>query len=595
MSSELEKDEELFDEIELDTELNKKEVKKESGPASGSATGLLGELQKELYQEEYINKYPKHEKAEPGIYLRGRHISNKTFLTATFVFLVLMIVIAAFFAMRLKNSSDIEGRAVTESETTLSDEELQALEKEKKINEELSLYTNLAVVNTEGYINVRSQQDSNDMTNIIGNIAKNAAMDVISEENGWSYIKSGNVEGYVSTEYITKGDDALNIARENIKERAEITVDVLNIRSAPEIDPQNVVGKARRGDRYELISIEGDWAKIVADFSDKLDEAYINIADNNAVIKSCLDTARKIDLRERALTQFENIVISNAENFINIRKTPEDKGIENICGKFPSKAGAELLETVESEGKTWYKIRSGNVTGYVSADYCLTGSAAKNLAVESAELTAYVRTDALNVRTEPSLDAKVWTQVTKNQAYHVLDQYDGWVEIELDSSDEDGESEKAFVSTRDNNVEVRYGVQEAIEYYPAVEAENAEMAFRNKLVNYACQFVGNPYVWGGTSLTNGADCSGFTLKVFEHFGIKLPRVSRDQAKAGVGIKSDKMKPGDLVFYANSQGTINHVGIYIGNGQVVNAASRRSGIRIYRWNYRTPVAIRNVIG
>ena len=75
----------------------------------------------------------------------------------------------------------------------------------------------------------------------------------------------------------------------------------------------------------------------------------------------------------------------------------------------------------------------------------------------------------------------------------------------------------------------------------------------------------------------------------------MPRVSRDQAKTGTRIKSDQMKPGDLVFYANSSGTINHVGIYIGNGQVVNAASRRSGIRIYRWNYRTPVAIRNVIG
>ena len=107
--------------------------------------------------------------------------------------------------------------------------------------------------------------------------------------------------------------------------------------------------------------------------------------------------------------------------------------------------------------------------------------------------------------------------------------------------------------------------------------------------------LGVPYVWGGTSLTHGCDCSGFTQSVLKNFGISVPRVSRDQARSGSKVTSANMRPGDLIFYANRSGTINHVGMYIGNGQVVNAASTRSGIRIYRWNYRTPVAIRNVIG
>jgi cell wall-associated NlpC family hydrolase len=172
---------------------------------------------------------------------------------------------------------------------------------------------------------------------------------------------------------------------------------------------------------------------------------------------------------------------------------------------------------------------------------------------------------------------------------------DGWVELDLGDGDDSDSEQGSFVSTRDNNVSVTYALQEAIEYYPAVEAANAAAAFRNKIVNYACQFVGNPYVWGGTSLTHGCDCSGFVQSVLKNYGIYLPRVSRDQAGSGVRVTSDTMRPGDLVFYANRSGTINHVGMYIGNGQVVNAASRRSGIRIYRWNYRTPVAIRNVIG
>ena len=297
-----------------------------------------------------------------------------------------------------------------------------------------------------------------------------------------------------------------------------------------------------------------------------------------------------------ALTQYDNIVVSNPDGgFINIRKEPEDKGIDNVCGKFVKGSGAELLDTVTNDGGTWYKIKSGSVTGYVRADYCLTGQKAKDTAVEYAVLTAFIRVDSLNVRNEPSLEGKVWTSVTKNQAYSVIGQTDGWVELELDSSDGDEANDRAFVSTRDNNVEVKYGLPEATEYYPAVEAANAAAAFRNSIVNYACQFVGNPYVWGGTSLTHGTDCSGFTQSVMSHFGISLPRVSRDQAKVGTKVTSDQMKPGDLVFYANSSGTINHVAMYIGNGQVVSAASRRSGIKIARWNYRTPVAIRNVIG
>ena len=281
---------------------------------------------------------------------------------------------------------------------------------------------------------------------------------------------------------------------------------------------------------------------------------------------------------------------------MNIRETPEDDGINNIIGQFTEGSGGELLETVTGEdGNTWYKIKSGPVTGYVRADYCMTGKNAENAALDYAKLTAYINVDSLNVRSEPNLDAGVWTSVTKNQAYDVINQLDGWVEIELDSGDGDEETDRAFISTRDNNVDVRYGLSEAIEYYPAVEAANAAAAFRNSIVNYACQFVGNRYVWGGTSLTNGTDCSGFTMRVMEHFGISIPRTSREQAKVGVRVTSANMKPGDLVFYANSSGTINHVALYIGNGQVISAASAKSGIRITRWNYRTPVAIRNVIG
>ena len=109
------------------------------------------------------------------------------------------------------------------------------------------------------------------------------------------------------------------------------------------------------------------------------------------------------------------------------------------------------------------------------------------------------------------------------------------------------------------------------------------------------QFLGNPYVWGGTSLTNGCDCSGFTMQILGKYGVGLPHYSVSQSQMGTKIDSSQMKPGDLIFYSNRRGVINHVSMYIGNGQVIHAASRKSGIKISAWNYRNPTTIRNVIG
>ena len=105
---------------------------------------------------------------------------------------------------------------------------------------------------------------------------------------------------------------------------------------------------------------------------------------------------------------------------------------------------------------------------------------------------------------------------------------------------------------------------------------------------YGCQFIGNPYVWGGASLTKGADCSGFVLSIYKKYGIKLSHSSRAQANEGKKISYSEILPGDLVFYANSKGTINHVAIYIGGGQVISASSPKAGIKIAKYNYRTPV-------
>ena len=523
--------------------------------------------------------------------MNNRNILRAAGATALFVFLLASLIL-------LKGGRSAEEQTEESFEIVLqnalgSEDELREAEKQEAFDRLYASYEHPAISRAGGYVNIRRRPDSSDMTNIIGKLGQNAVCDVISEEEGWSLIRTAGLEGYVKSSNLASGEEGRALAYESYIDRVSVLTEVLNVRSTPEVRWDNIIGKARKGEKYVLKELQGDWAMIESEIAGA-EEAWVNVADGNAELGPALNEGRRYDLREMVLTQYEQIVVPNINDYVNIRKTPEDQGINNIIGKFTKGCGGELLETVENAGGTWYKIRSGKVTGYVSAAYCRTGYEARDIAVREAYLQAYVRVESLNVRTEPSLDARAWTSVTSGQEYHVLNMLDEWVEIELDSSDEN-ETDRAFISTRDNNVEVRYGLGDASEYYPLIEARNKAAAFRNSVVNYACQFIGNPYVWGGTSLTKGCDCSGFTQSVFKHFGISLPRVSADQAGSGSGIKSDKMKPGDLVFYANSSGRVNHVGIYIGNGQVVNAASRRSGIKILKWNYRTPVAIRNVIG
>lgn len=489
--------------------------------------------------------------------------------------------------------------AVTEKESLSTESQIQRLTDQIQadtLQRVLQQYANLGIVKCDSYINFRSAPNQNDLTNIMGELTNGAAVNIVEMDpegaEGWAHVESGGMDGYMSKRYLVTGEEAVAMVPELIRVRATVITDHLRMRSGPVIEDGNTVGSAAKGEKYEVLERSGQsWIKIAPDNIDTIDTCYMSADPQYVTIDYGLDEARTLNLKAKVLNMYDNLGVSLASDYINVRSSPKEDGINNIVGKFPGYAGCNIL----GEENGWYKIKSGSVTGYVRKDLIATGDTAQNLAVQHAQVMAIVNTESLNVRSEASTDSKAWTAVTSGQRYNVLNQLDGWVQLELDAGDDDGEDQGAFVSTRDNNVTVQYALQEAIEYYPAVEAANAAMAFRNKIVNFACQFVGNRYVWGGTSLTHGCDCSGFTQSVLKNFGIQVPRVSRDQARTGTKVTSANMRPGDLIFYANRSGTINHVGMYIGNGQVVNAASTRSGIRIYRWNYRTPVAIRNVIG
>nr|WP_314730755.1 NlpC/P60 family protein [Oribacterium parvum] len=497
-------------------------------------------------------------------------------------------------------ASVLSAGEIAGGETEKASESTLKLRLEDKIKTEqeeaLEQYQNLGLIQCDSYINFRSDTNENDIRNIIGLLRNGAGVEVLESDvegkAGWAKVRSGGLEGYIVKNYLLEGEEAKEKAREYMAPRVTILADKLRIRSTPEIVDGNTLSSCAKGERYIVLSRSGkDFLKISADTLEGVEEAYISSKSENVRLEYGLDEARSLNLRQKVLNMYDNLGVSKAQDYINIRSSPEDKGIENIIGKFPSFAGGNIL----GEENGWLKIESGGITGYVKAELVARGKEAESLAVEHATVMAIVNTDALNVRSSADLNSSAWTKITKDQRYSVINQLDGWVQLELDSGDDDEGEQGAFVSTRDNNVSVSYALYEALSYRPAQDRANQAAKRRSDLVNFACQFVGNPYVWGGTSLTHGCDCSGFTQTIMGKYGVSLPRVSREQAKTGVKVSSENIKPGDLIFYANRRGVVNHVGIYIGNGQVVNAASRRSGIRIYRWNYRTPVAIRNVLG
>ena len=276
---------------------------------------------------------------------------------------------------------------------------------------------------------------------------------------------------------------------------------------------------------------------------------------------------------------YDQIGIANVKNHLNIRKSAGED--QKIIGTLPKDAGCTILD-IDKNG--WAKIKSGKVTGYVLSSYLITGKEAVSLAKDVGSLVAtVVNTSTLRVREDDSLLATTIDLVSLDEEFEVLEVYTDWVKIEFDS--DEGYVSKQFV-------DLSYELKKAV-LVEELTTSSGVSSLRANIVAFAKQFLGNRYVWGGTSLNNGVDCSGFTQALYSHFGYSIPRVSGSQPSAGNIISSSNAKPGDLVFYGNGS-SISHVAMYIGNGQVIHASNPRTGIKISNMYYRTPIKVVSII-
>ena len=306
---------------------------------------------------------------------------------------------------------------------------------------------------------------------------------------------------------------------------------------------------------------------------------------------------------------FKNLVIAKVNDYVNVRDLPSEEG--NIVGKLYDKSVGNFIEEVDG----WYKISSGSVEGYVKGEFCVTGDDAVDYAKEVGTRIATVTTTTLKVREQPSLDAIVLGLVPIDDELIVTEELDGWVKVNIEEGDgyvstdyvtlstefvkaESIEEEKARLA---KEAAARQAAKDAASKKAAENASSSGNAASggktyqsptgstgDDVVKFALQFVGNPYVYGGTSLTNGADCSGFVMSVYGNFGVSLPHSSAADRNVGATVNGiENAQPGDIICYSG------HVGIYVGNGQIVHASTSKTGIIVSSATYRSILSIRRI--
>ena len=378
-----------------------------------------------------------------------------------------------------------------------------------------SAYDNVAISHVSNYVNIRSE--ANTSSSIVGKIYNNCAATILATVDGeggtWYQIKSGNVTGYIKSEYFITGADAEKIAKNVGTVYVTVSADSLRLREQPSTDSA-ILTTLSKDAEYLEVKEEGDFIEI------QVDESLSGYVHKDYV-------TQRVEFKQAVSVEEER---QKAEEDARIRKEAED-----------------AIAKVEA-----LKKEAGQETASANKDTPSTsiGMIAQN-------------PNADNGTTKEQNNQSSQTSTSQNTG----------------STAGPGGSETSTGSSTGTS-----GSYQNTQNGPGSAVYNS--AVRTAIVAYAKQFLGNPYVYGGTSLTNGADCSGFTMRIFEHFGVTTGRTSRDQAANGKEISLDQIQPGDLLFYASGK-TINHVALYIGDGKIIHASTSKTGIIISTAYYRTP--------
>ncbi len=303
-------------------------------------------------------------------------------------------------------------------------------------------------------------------------------------------------------------------------------------------------------------------------------------------------------------------IANKVDTYLNVRKKPSEKA--KLVGKMTKNVGCHIY----SIKKGWAKIVSGKVKGYVKASYLTTDEKAEKLATKVGRECVEIQTDSLRVRALPSTTSPIYSVVSEGEEFTIKQKdisldyvkkivkkqkiskeaieraggYEGMQQSLKDFICIYVDDDYAFVAKE--FIKEQYTLKRATKVSTVkASASGGVSSSQASIVEYAKQFLGNRYVWGGASLTGGTDCSGFTMSLYARYGHSLPHNAAAQAGCTRSVSSPK--PGDLFFYSNGS-RINHVAMYIGGGMVIHASNPRDGIKISNAYYRHPVKIGRVM-
>lgn len=313
--------------------------------------------------------------------------------------------------------------------------------------------------------------------------------------------------------------------------------------------------------------------------------------------------------------EYADLAIAQVSNYVNVRSLPNTDS--DIVGKIYNGAVAQVL-SVTGEDHDWFQIVSGNVEGYIKAEFFLYGDAAAEVIDQYVTRYANVIADRLNVREQPSTESKRIGYIDNGERVQLLENQGEWLRVQYTDGKEGyvssqyvtiseefvygktleeeakEQEERKILEERENVTEQEVSENVTIVVTEPVGTYSSNAELRSAIVNYAMQFLGNRYVHGGSSLVTGTDCSGFTSLIYKEFGYSLSRTPSGQLSSnGRSIDYSQIQPGDIICYGKG-GKCTHVALYMGNGQIIHSANSRKGVVIYQADYDTMIGIKNVI-
>lgn len=443
--------------------------------------------------------------------------------------------------------------------------------------EAASAYANIVTPNTKTYIYIRKSNSASSAK--IGKFSKGDGATVLKKGTTWYKIKSGTITGYAKKKDLLSGKKLETFAeKNNFAKKVKINVRSLNVRAKASTS-SSVVAGVSKDEVYSVISETKKWAKIKAEGgTGYVLKQYTTWSYNLGTATSYSATTSASSSSASSASEYKDVAVCCVDSGKRLNIRAKASTSSDVVGYMEPGASAKIV----SKSGNWAKIQYGSSFGYIKDDYYYTGNKVESYAKKLGLKKTVTLNANMNVRKKASTSSARLGGATKGSTYTLKKETAQWAAITFKGTT--GYLKKTYLT-------IKYDFKNPVFYSvsgPSQDNTISTDVSGSKIVEYATQFLGNPYVYGGTSLTNGCDCSGFTQSVFKYFGISIPRTSSDQSKSGTAISLSKIQAGDLLFYANSSGTVNHVGIYMGNGRIINASNSKVGIVTYSYNYRTPV-------